>query len=72
LNHSNIGEIILFSKLFSILLVYYSTLIEMLYHYRKAASDFTSFKALSLSVGPSPNEGHKSEIGQAPHAGFLA
>jgi hypothetical protein len=51
---------------------YFATINEMLYHYLKASSDFTSFKAISLSVGPSPNEGHNSEIGQAPQAGFLA
>jgi hypothetical protein len=72
LNHSNIEEIRLFSKLCSILLGYFATINEMLYHYLKASSDFTSFKAISLSVGPSPNEGHNSEIGQAPQAGFLA
>jgi hypothetical protein len=44
----------------------------MIQTYRKSESFLTNFTAISLSVGPSPNEGHKSAIGQAPHAGFRA
>jgi hypothetical protein len=40
--------------------------------YRKSESFLTNLSASSLSVGPSPNDGHKLAIGQAPHAGFLA
>ena len=46
--------------------------LSLLLTYLKSESFLTSLSAISLSVGPSPNDGHKLTIGQAPHAGFRA